>query len=204
MATFPTTEPEVTTLAISILGGLNNHPEDFENIDPMPLASAYSLFNASRTELESARAAYRRAMDAKNTALATLKAIMRQDIKQAEIDNLSTPDKLYEIGWGPKANPNRITAPGAPTNLRSRYEGPGILEFSWDKPKSGGAVRNYCLYRTTNDPESGLAKWTLVDFFYDNVVIVGDQPRGKQLYYMITAANGGGTSPESNVLPVVL
>ncbi len=204
MATFPRTEGELAALARDIISGVRTNPELFAGIDVAGLESLLADYQNQLNARQLARAEALRATDNKNAAQELLTGGIRKAIRQAELDNFDTPLNLVFIGWGPRAEPDPIAAPAAPSNLRATDQQAGQVSFSWDKPRSGGAVRNYCLYRTTADPESGLGRWTLVDFCYSNEVTLSEQPRGVPLYYMINAVNAGGTSPNSNTLAVVL
>ncbi|MBN2841449.1 MAG: fibronectin type III domain-containing protein, partial [Sedimentisphaerales bacterium] len=179
-------------------------PALFPSINAGELTAALTIYKVAIKNQQTARAAAQRATETKNAEGGMLNSKLKQAIKQAEADNIDDPGNMVLIGWGPKAPPTPIVAPGAPTNLRSTDEGFGTICFNWDKPRTGGVVRNYSLYRTTVDPESGLAQWTLVGFYYTNEITVENQPRGTQLYYMVNAVNAGGTSPNSNTLAVVL
>ncbi len=204
MAVYPTTESDLTTQAQEIIDGVSLHESLFPSITVANLQGALTGFNAVLTAQRQAKAQAKLLTNQKNDVLEELNKQVKKALRAAESDCINNPEYLSYIGWGTKAPGTPIVAPGAPTNLRSPVEGAGSVTLTWDKPKSGGSVRNYCLYRTTADPESGLANWTLVGFFYDNMITVENQPRGIQLYYMVNASNAGGTSANSNTLPVVL
>lgn len=204
MAVYPRTESDVAALAQEIIDGVTTYPTIFPSVDKTDLQLALQYFNQAVKTAQASKAKAQHDTELKNTALNDLNQLTKKAIKAAESDCIANPENLVFIGWSGKAPATPIVAPGAPSNLRSIIEGFGTVTFNWDKPKTGGPVRNYSLYRTTVDPESGLAKWTLVDFFYSNEVTVENQPRGVQLYYMVNAVNAGGTGPDSNTLPVVL
>ena len=204
MAVYPTTEVDVAILAQEIIDGATTHATIFPNVDVTALRGALTSFEAISKVARESRAVAKKDTETKNNTLAQLNMQVKKALKAAESDCIANPANLAYIGWGPKSPATPIVAPGTPTNLRSSNQGAGSLTLTWDKPKSGGSVRNYSLYRTTVDPEQGLAKWTLVDFFYETEVTIENQPRGQQLYYMVNAVNAGGTSPNSNTLPVVL
>ena len=204
MAVYPKAEMDVAELAQQILDGVAGYVGMFPSVNPADLQSALSQFNDAVKIMQASKAKAKHDTEQKNTDLAALNLQVKKALKAAESDSINNPGNLVFIGWGTKSPGTPIVAPSAPSNLRSSNQGPGTITFNWDKPASGGTVRNYSLYRTTVDPEQGLANWTLIDFFYSNEVTIENQPRGTQLYYMVNAANAGGTSPESNTLPVVL
>ncbi len=204
MSTYPKTESGLVALAQEILNGVAAHPTMFPSVSTTDLQLAVQYYQQNIKTVQAARAVAQNETELKNAARLTLDKLTKKALKAAESDCVDNPGNLVFIGWGGKAPPTPIAAPGAPTNLRSTDEGFGTITFAWDKPRTGGAVRNYSLYRTTADPESGLAQWSLVGFYYSNEITVENQPRGTQLYYMVNAANAGGTGPNSNTLPVVL
>ncbi len=204
MATMPNTESGLVTLAQNIIDGITAYPTLFPGLTPQELSDALEAFNVALTAQQKARASAQLATEAKNLEQGYLNTAIRKYVRQAEVDCINEPGNLLLIGWGPKAQPVPIAAPGSPTNLRSLSQEFDSVSFVWEKPRTGGAVRNYALYRTTVDPESGLAHWTLVDFYYSNEATATNQPRGVQLYYKVNAVNAGGTGPNSNTLPVVL
>ncbi len=204
MAVYPRLDADIAALAREIVNGANDHPELFPSIDPAELAGELAEYQLALQELHTARAAAQRATALKDARVASLNAALKKALKQGQADCIAQPGNMVLIGWGSRAAPTPITAPGTPTNLRSNTQGFGTVSFNWDKPKSGGTVRNYSLYRTMVDPESGLAQWSLVGFYYTNEITVENQPRSVQLYYMVNAVNAGGTGPNSNTLAVVL
>ncbi|MBN2842230.1 MAG: fibronectin type III domain-containing protein [Sedimentisphaerales bacterium] len=204
MATYPKTESGLVALAQEILNGVAAHPTLFPSVTTTELQLAVQYYNQALKTAQASKAEAQKDTELKNDARHELDVLTKKAVKAAESDCVDNPGNLVFIGWGGKAPPTPIAAPGAPTNLRSTDEGFGTVVFAWDKPRTGGTVRNYSLYRTTADPESGLAQWSLVGFYYSNEITVENQPRGTQLYYMVNAANAGGTGPNSNTLPVVL
>jgi hypothetical protein len=204
MPTFPNGETDVFSLAIEMVSGLTAHPADFPNVDGAALSGALNGYQAARTAQTDASGQAQVATATKNTELGELIAEMKKAIKQAEVDTVTDPSLLTEIGWGPKATPTPITAPGQPMNFKPLVEGPGTLELSWERPEEGGPVRNYILQRRDANEQGEFGDWQLLDLFYDTLAILADQPRTIELEYRVKAMNPAGESLPSNTATVVL
>ncbi len=203
MATFPLKEVDVISLANDMVSGFMAEPTDFPSVDGTELQAKLAAYNTAAANLLSIETQKVQAVASKNAALTALKTMMKDDLKLAELDTQSNPIKLGEIGWSTR-NPANPQVPGTPIDLISGPQIEGSIELRWKRPTSGGTIRNYAIYRTSDNPEGGLANWTFVDFAYSNVVTLAGQPRGVQLYYRVQACNNTGNSGWSNILPVVL
>ena len=130
---------------------------------------------------------------------------MKNDLKVSEVDTVDDPAKLAEIGWGPRQQPQPIEAPGQPTNLHPTAEGPGDIWLEWDKPATGGIVRNYVIERR-QQPQGGgnFGLWEVVGTSLNNQINMQEQPRGIQMEYRVKAVNITDESTPSNTSAVVL
>ncbi|MCP4709699.1 MAG: fibronectin type III domain-containing protein [Planctomycetes bacterium] len=206
MPKFPTSEAEVTALAETMVAGYTAHALDFPSVTVADLQTALDTYQTDRQSQANAKAQAQIATEAKTTKLGDLVAVMKNDLKLSEVDVAADPEKLTQIGWGPKAQPTPIEAPGAPTELTPSFEGAGTLQLKWDKPAtgSGGAVRNYLIQRRDHDETGQFGNWQLLDFAYDTEMTLTDQPRSVQMEYRVKASNAAGESLPSNTTPVVL
>lgn len=204
---FPSKENDVISLAQTMLAGLTAHAADFPSITPAALQTALSGYTASRDNQDNAKAIAQVATVSKEEAMEDLVTIMKNNIKAAQIDTTSNPAKLTEIGWAPKSTPTSISAPAAPSDLQSFYEGPGSLTLKWVKPvyDSSRPVANYVIQRRDQIAVGGeFTDWKLVDMSYQTEIKLIGQPRGLQLEYRVIATNAAGNSMPSNASPVVL
>jgi hypothetical protein len=209
MATFPKTELDVMSLADQMCVGLANHPADFPSISAPALAQLQDVldnYRNFRVQQETARSQAQLATVTKDESYDELVTLMKNALKKAETDTVAAPEKLSEIGWGPRNQPTPIVAPGTPTNLCSTAEGTGEIWLSWDKPPtdSGGIVRNYLVERCEKLSDNNFGPWLLVETTYNNEAHVVEQPSNARLIYRVKASNAGGESMPSNTILVVL
>jgi hypothetical protein len=209
MPTFPKNETEVVTLANSMVAGYTANPADFPSIDPLvelaALQAALTGFQGDKIAQEAAQSQSQIATVTKATALDALAELMKNDLKLSEVDTAADPTRLTEIGWGPRQQPQPVVAPGQSIDLHSRAEGQGTLWLEWDRPASGGPVRNYIIERR-QQPEGGgeFGEWEIVGTSLNNDINLIAQPRGIQMEYWVKAVNTGGESMPSNTSAVVL
>ena len=209
MPTFPTKETEVAALGDAMVAGYTAHPADFPSIDPLvelvALQAALTNYQADRQSQIDTRAQANMATETKDDKLDALVEVMRNDLKLSEVDTIEAPEKLLQIGWGPRQQPQPVVAPSQPTNLHPVAEGQGILWLAWDSSVSGGAVRNYIIERREQPAGGGeFGDWDIVGSVLNNEISLNDQPRGVQMEYRVKAANLGGESTPSNTAAVVL
>jgi hypothetical protein len=131
---------------------------------------------------------------------------MRIDLKSSEVDVAADPEKLYEIGWGPRSQPTPIQAPGSPTDLHPIAESQGSIALQWNRPASdvGGPVRNYIIERRDQQQNGTFGAWTFVNTTYNTDINLTEQPDTIRVEYRVKAANAGGESMPSNSVSVVL
>ncbi len=209
MPVFPNKEPEVVALAEAMIAGFTAHPADFPSIDPLvelvALQGALAGYQTDKQSQIDARAQAKIATQTKVTTLDDLVELMGNDLKLSEVDVAADPTKLDQIGWGPRQDPQPVDPPGQPTNLYPKAEGQGLLWLAWDRPESGGPVRNYTVQRREQPAGGGeFGDWAIVGTALNNEISLIDQPRGIQMEYRVTAVNNGGQSMPSNTAPVVL
>ena len=109
MPTFPKKETDVAVLAEQMIAGFTDYPADFPSIDPLvqlpALEAALADYKADKQIQENAKSQTVIATATKETKLESLVEVMKNDIKLSEVDTAANPEKLTEIGWGPKAAP---------------------------------------------------------------------------------------------------
>ena len=208
MATFPTKEANVVALVETMIAGYTAHGADFPSVDAAAVTALQTALDGYQTDKntqEDARAQAQIATVTKDTKLDELVELMKNDLKLSEVDVADDPEKLAQIGWGPKQQPQPVEAPGQPTDLHPVFEGEGVLSLKWKKPAagSGGPVANYIIERRE---QSGgqFGAWTIAGTSLTNEINLDDQLRGIQLEYRVKAVNGGGQSMPSNTAAVVL
>lgn len=210
MSTFPTKEAQVVVLAETMIAGYTAHPADFPSIDASAvsaLSGSLSNYQTDRNSQEDARAQAKIATVTKDGKLDALAELMKNDLKLSEVDVTDDPEKLAQIGWGPRQDPQPVVAPGQPANLHPVAEGQGMLWLAWDSPgtDTGGPVRNYIIERREQPAGGGeFGAWAIVGTALNNEINLLDQLRGVQMEYRVKAANVGGQSMPSNTAAVVL
>ncbi len=190
-----------------MIAGYTAHTVDFPSADPIGLQAALSGFLTDKQSQEDAKAQAQIATATKTGTLDSLEDMMKTELKKSELDTAGNPDKLLEIGWGPKAEPVPVLPPDAPSNLIPIDEGPGDLTLQWDKPAHdrNRPVDNYAVERRYQlTPGGEFGDWIFVDMTYKNQIDLTGQPRGIQMEYRVMATNAAGQSLPGNTAAVVL
>ena len=205
MPKFPNKEADVVALAETMVAGLTTHAVDFPSVTVAGLSTALANYKNQRQTQENAKSQAQIATVTKDDKLDVLVEVMRNDLKLSEVDVADDPERLTEIGWGPRSVPQPIVAPGSPTELHPIAEGQGIIWLKWEKPANGGTVRNYIIERRQQIQSGGeFGVWSLVNTTYNREINLTDQPENVRLEYRVKAANAAGESLPSNSVSVVL
>jgi len=205
MPKFPKTEAEVVALAETMVAGLTAHGADFPSVTVATLSTALTNYKNQRQTQENAKSQAQIATVTKDDRLDMLVELMKNDLKLSEVDVADDPEKLTEIGWGPRSEPQPIIAPDSPTELHPISEGQGSIWMIWTKPLSGGPVRNYIIERRQQAQAGGdFGPWILVNTTYNCEINLADQPDNVRLEYRVKAVNAAGESMPSNSVSVVL
>jgi hypothetical protein len=206
MPKFPKTEAEVVALAETMIAGLTAHAADFPSVTVADLTTALTSYKNQRQTQENAKSQAQIATVIKDEKLETLVELMKNDLKLSEVDVTDDHEKLTEIGWGPKAEPQPLQSPGCPTELHPTAEGQGAIYLVWEKPASGsgGPVRNYIIERRQQAQGGDFGAWLLVNTTYNTEINLTDQPMNVRVEYRVKAANAAGESLPSNSVSVVL
>lgn len=202
MARFPDRDAEIKVLAERIVAGLAGSAADFP-APPVPSADLHALLSSFITlcdEQVAAKAAAEQATAAKQAAREHLIAAMRADLRYAE-DAVSRNDgKLTALGWGAKAAPTPLEAPGQSGALEALHQGEDWIGLRWIKPQDGGAIAAYRIERRER-PDSA---WMIVGMAVECEATLTGQKRGIDWEYRIIAINKAGEGPPSNTVTAVL
>ncbi|OHB77416.1 MAG: hypothetical protein A2Z25_01280 [Planctomycetes bacterium RBG_16_55_9] len=202
MARFPDRDAEIRSLGEKIIAGLTAGAVDFP-APPFPstyLQPLLDSFVSLCDEQVAAKAAAEQATTAKQAARERLIAAMRADLRYAE-DTVSRNDaKLTALGWGAKAAPKPLEAPGQCGSLEALRQGEDWIALKWIKPGDGGAVAAYRIERRQRP--GGV--WAIVGMAVECGVTLAGQPRGTDWEYRVIAINKAGESPPSNSVAAVL
>jgi hypothetical protein len=206
MPKFPKTEAEVVALAETMVAGYTAHAADFPSVTVAQLSTALSTYKSQRQSQENAKGQAQIATVTKDEKLDALTELMKNDLKLSEVDVTNDPEKLYEIGWGPRQDPQPIAAPGSPTDLHPIAEGQGTLWLEWEKPPTdvNKPVRNYIIERRQQAEGGEFGPWGLVQTTYDCDINLTEQPVEIRVEYRVKASNEAGESMPSNSVSVVL
>ena len=217
MATYPRIQSEISALVESMIAGYSEHPGDFPSADVAILQTARDEYRTTSEALTDAQSAAKLAAVEKAEKLERLQAVMKAQLKRSQVDTASQPEKLSQIGWGPKAESQSMRAPSQPTNLKIVAQGiggednnKGILHLAWEKSafKRARFVRYYCIERRqlplNGDGEAAFGPWGHIASVIDNEISLKEEPTGVRLEYRIEAVNKGGESMPSNTIAVVL
>jgi len=206
MASFPKRENDIIALADQMVAGFTAHAADFPSVTVADLTTALTAYKTQRQTQEAAEGQSQIATVTKEEKLDALITMMKSDLKISEVDTVSDPEKLYEIGWGPRNQPTPILPPGSPTELHPTAEGQGIIALVWNRPATngGGPVRNYIVERHDQQQGGTFGPWNLVQTTYNTEINLVDQPDNVRVEYRVKAVNPGGESMPSNTVSVVL
>jgi hypothetical protein len=209
MAVFPKAENDVVALAQQIVDGLTNHAGDFPSVNHLEavhLDDTLTNYKGLRTQQDNAKSQAQIATVTKQEGYQELIILMKNALKKAETDSVIDPEKLSEIGWGPKSDPTPINSPGTPTELEAAKEGEGTVVLRWTKPPfdTNKPVRNYIIERRQQLPDKTFGPWELAQTTYDAEMRLMDQPIEVRLEFRIKAANAAGESMPSNSAAVTL
>jgi hypothetical protein len=205
MPAFPRTESEIVALAEAMVAGYTAHAADFPSVTVATLNTALSTFQTNQQAQMNARSQAQIATETKDTKLDALVELMKNDLKMSEVDTVNAPEKLTEIGWAPRQQPQPVELPGQPEELHPTSEGPGDIWLEWISPTSGGIIRNYIIERREQPAGGGnFGDWSVIGTSLNTDTHLLEQPRGIQMEYRVKAANVSGESMPSNTAAVVL
>lgn len=198
---FPDAEPEIAALAQLLVQGLAQATEDFP-APPVPveeLRARLDTFHATAAATVVAETAVREQHAAKDGALEDLVDDMKADLKYAEVAVRDQPEKLSQLGWGPRRSPVSLKEPGEVRDIRIVSEGDSWVILSWNPPVDGGQVGAYKIQRKRQGDA-----WEDIGTSVDITTLLTNQPRGVEFEYRVLAVNKKGTGQPSATVTVVL
>ena len=206
MANFPKREADAVALADAMIAGFQQNPSVFPHADMPGLQALRTAYQTTKNAQLDAEAKALLVTEGKDQALTTLEDLMKNQIRQSEVDTSDDPAKLALIGWGPRAPAQPSNPPGQPRNLDPVVQGPGILFLDWKAPAPGpgGRVRTYLIERREQVSAGAFNEWHQIAIALEHNLTLTDQPRNVQLEYRVIAVNNGGNSEPSNTADVVL
>ena len=186
-----------------MLDGYFWHGADFPKVSGLKLLGFRKSYIVARTNHKKKQASLKIATKATDKRLQELKRVMKNCLQKSEVDTASNPEKLKQIGWGPRTEPQPAQIPTQPTDLQITAKDNQTVKLKWDRPDDNQSVRNYCIERRQQNGE-GISDWTIIQISYQTQIKLTGQPLGIRLEYRVRAANNAGTGPFSNTVSVVL
>lgn len=134
MPRFPRRQAEVIALADAMIAGYTANPADFPNADLPALQAARGAYQTGRDAQTEAMGQAQLKTDVKDEKLDDLEDVMKNQLKQSDVDTTADPEKLGLIGSGPKAPGQPSNPPRQPRALDPVIQGPGTVFLDWKEP----------------------------------------------------------------------
>lgn len=202
MPRFPESEAEILRLAKFIAEGLRTAESDL----PAPPVSADVLeariaaVDAVAAATVVAESTLREHHAVKDREIESLVDGMKANLKYAEVAFRDRPERLSQLGWGPRRAAASVTAPGEVRDIRIVSEGDSWVILDWNPPVGGGDVGAYTIQRRKRDGGT----WEDIGTSIGTRQLVSNQPRGVEFEYRVIAVNKTGAGQPSATLTVVL
>jgi len=202
MARFPATEPDIAALAVVMIQGLRDSPEQFPTppVPPDALQANLDEYNGAKTAAVAAESAARDRVAAKNEALDQLADNMRLDLTYAEVAAKDAPEQLGKIGWGPRRDPRKPELPGVVRDLGVKSSGADWFVLDWKPPNNGGTPAAYHVERRRRDG----GEWEQVAHAIASEELLTEQEAGIEWEFRVYAENRAGVGEPSTVLTLEL
>lgn len=199
---FPIAEADILALSHSIASGITGNPDKFPQppVTPETLGNALAAFKTLATASIEAQAAALAATAAKQEALARLVALMKSDLRYAEMISNRDDTTLKTLGWSAPREKKSQAVPGQPLHLKSSVDDQGTLTLTWDAPVDGGRAMAYSVRRRLKAETA----WQDIATAMETTISLKNQPTGQTLEYSVVAMNKSGTGLESNTVRVKL
>jgi hypothetical protein len=202
MTDFPTRVNAITSLAERMFYGYSHFGSDFRFGMGARISVARMGYNSARTPWRKAVAAARVAASARQRSLAVLRECMKGLLKKAEADVAGDPVKLAWIGWGPKAAPRPLEAPGEPRELSGDRLEDGRISLSWKRPVGGGSVWSYSIEGKAADSADGSSQWRFLASVYEPAATIRVAEEISEIELRALAGNPAGRSLPSNSVTI--
>jgi len=202
MARFPKAEAEIVALSQAMVSGLTANAVLYPAppVLPAALTTLVSAYTTAKNAAIAALATAEQKTADKDDAIEALTDAMKSDIRYAENKVNYDDDKLKLIGWAGKKAPTDLQPPGQTRLLEAPRQGEGWVFLDWKAPIDGGAPSAYKISRR----ERPAGPWEDVGTAIESEATLVEQPRGKELEYLIIAINKAGEGEASNTAMVVL
>ena len=198
---YPDTEPEIMALARQVIEGLKQLGAELP-APPVPLddiQARVARADAATADVVLANTALRERHTVKDDAIRDVVDGTKVILRYAEAVFRDQPEKLSQLGWGPRRNGSTLEAPGEVRDIRIAAEGDTWIALRWNPPVNGGAVGAYKIQRKKKD-----GGWEEVGSSVTTEHMLGNQPRGIEMEYRVLAANKAGVGQPSATVTVVL
>lgn len=201
MAQFPFTHADIMALAGKILAGLTDNPAVYPapTVDLVDFGAKIDSCTQARAELTKAIAVKEMATAEHQKEIASLKDMMRKQLRYAENITGFDDNKLNMLGWAGKREKSSAL-PGQVRNLRAIEQGTDFVVLSWMSPADGGKAAAYQILRRDEQSDT----WINAGVSMATKVKLLDQPRHIDMEYRVAALNKTGQGQVSNTIAVVL
>ena len=202
MARFPRTEAEVVALAEAMITGLTANAVLYPAppVAVLDLTAAKTAYITALNAAIAARAVAEAATTAKDEAFDNLVDDMKTVLRYAENTSNYDDDKLKLLGWAGKKAATPLAIPGQVRSLEVPKQGDGWVMLDWKAPIDGGLPSAYKVMRR----ERPAGAWEGVATAVIAEATLVEQPKGKELEYLIIAVNKAGDGEPSDTEMVVL
>ena len=199
---YPDSEPEIMALARIVIDGLRQLGAELP-APPVPLDDLQARVDrahAATADVVVATTALRERHAVKDDAIGAVVDGTKANLRYAEVVFRDQPERLSQLGWGPRRGGSSLEAPGEVRDIRIISEGDTWVTLRWNPPVDGGAVGAYKIQRKRKDAGG----WEDVGGSVDTVETLSNQPRGIELEYRVVAVNKAGIGQPSATVTVVL
>nr|VFJ95427.1 MAG: Fibronectin type III domain-containing protein [Candidatus Kentron sp. H]VFJ96938.1 MAG: Fibronectin type III domain-containing protein [Candidatus Kentron sp. H]VFK02636.1 MAG: Fibronectin type III domain-containing protein [Candidatus Kentron sp. H] len=199
---FPKAEAQVLALGQEMSAGFAAHA-DIYPAPPVALAdfdASLAGYVAARDALIEANAQAKRALEAKDKALAAFERNMKTNLRYAELTVNGDEGDLELIGWHGRRPPTPLAPPGRTRDLTAPDRGEGRISLQWRQPAEGGKAAAYKVQRR----EDGQAGWLDVGTAMETALTLSDQPGGIRFEFRVVALNKAGEGEPGNSILAVL
>nr|VFK59445.1 MAG: Fibronectin type III domain [Candidatus Kentron sp. UNK]VFK68732.1 MAG: Fibronectin type III domain [Candidatus Kentron sp. UNK] len=199
---FPKAEAQVLELGRKMSAGFTAHP-DIYPAPPVSLAdfdATMADYVSAREVLDESNAQAKRALEAKDKALAAFEHNMKTNLRYAELVVNDDEGDLELIGWHGRRSPTPLAPPGRTRDLAAPDRGDGWITLQWRQPADGGKAAAYKVQRR----EDGKPDWMDVGMVMETEMTLAGQPGGIRLEYRVVAMNKAGQGEPGNSILAVL
>ncbi|MHB0946182.1 MAG: hypothetical protein ACYC3B_03315 [Sedimentisphaerales bacterium] len=201
MATFPTKESEIYSLALRMVEGLKGNPNFPKPPISWPSLKMRSLiFRARQNDKVKADAKLTASENLKKVTLKNLVAAIKKNLRYAENTVNFDDNKLKLLGWSGHREPGCVHPPAQLTGLKARLKDDGHIELKWKKPIGQNMVSFYRLYRRIL-PDG---KWEDFANCFNEYLLLKEQSRNCEMEFYVIAANKAGQSIPSNTVQITI